>query len=55
LFYGDIQLISMVMADELQLSAKRYSKKRATIDTMKFFWRRRQSAIVGQPRILPTL
>ena len=37
LFSGEIPLISIVIAGELQHSAKRYSKKRAIIDTMKLF------------------
>jgi hypothetical protein len=55
LFSGEIALISMVIAGELQHSANKYSKNNAAIEIGKLVWIRQQTAIIGQPKKLPTL
>lgn len=55
MFWGEIVLIIIVIAGEVQHSAKRYSKNKKVIEAAKLFWINVQAAIVGTPSKLPAL
>ncbi len=55
MFWGEIVLMSMVIAGEVQHSATKYSRKRKVIETGKLDYTNVQIAIVGQPKTLPAL